>query len=88
MECAINRTDRNLQITIREYYLEVKTDHESWEKMPRRMLRHRTLSQCARMVFGIALPYASSQIGESSTKIQSIDRLANQDPPHGVRKRP
>ena len=87
MECAIYRSDRNIPIIIREYYLEVKTDHESWEKMPRRMLRHRTLSQCARMAFGIALPDASSQMDEGSTKIQPIDGLANQDL-QGERKRP
>ncbi len=86
MECAIYRSDRTMPIIIREYYLEVKTGHESWENMPRRMLRHRTLSQCARLAFGIALPDASNQMDEGSTKIKSIDGLVSQDP-HGERKR-
>ena len=40
----------------REYYLEVKTDHPTWLQMPRRMLRHRALTQCARLAFGIGNP--------------------------------
>jgi hypothetical protein len=40
----------------REYYLEVKTEHPTWLQMPRRMLRHRALTQCARLAFGIGNP--------------------------------
>lgn len=31
------------------------TDHPSWQKMPRRMLRHRVIQQCARVAFGISV---------------------------------
>ncbi|QWD88183.1 recombinase RecT [Polynucleobacter sp. MWH-CaK5] len=55
MECTIYRNDRILPIVIKEYLEEVLTDHPSWQKMPRRMLRHRVIQQCARVAFGISL---------------------------------
>ncbi len=53
IECCIYRHDRILPITIKEYYEEIKTEHAIWKSMPRRMLRHRTIQQCARIAFGI-----------------------------------
>jgi hypothetical protein len=53
MECTIYRNDRILPIVIKEYFEEVRTDHPSWLQMPRRMLRHRVIQQCARLAFGI-----------------------------------
>jgi hypothetical protein len=55
MECTIYRNDRILPIVIKEYLEEVMTDHPSWQKMPRRMLRHRVIQQCARVAFGISV---------------------------------
>ncbi len=54
MECTIYRSDRIIPTTIREYYCEVRNDSAIWDKMPRRMLRHRALQQCARLAMGIA----------------------------------
>ena len=54
MECTIYRNDRILPIVIKEYFEEVRTDHPSWEQMPRRMLRHRVIQQCARLALGIS----------------------------------
>lgn len=54
VECTIYRNDRILPIIIKEYFDEVKTDHISWQRMPRRMLRHRVIQQCARLAFGIS----------------------------------
>ena len=56
MECSINRADFVQPVTVREYFAELKTDHPIWGKMPRRMMRHKTLQQCARLAFGIHLP--------------------------------
>ena len=56
MECSIYRADLMHPITVREYYAELKTDHPIWNQMPRRMLRHKTLQQCARLAFGIGVP--------------------------------
>ncbi len=54
IECTIYRNDRILPIVIKEYYQEVKTDHPSWQQMPRRMLRHRVIQQCVRLALGIS----------------------------------
>lgn len=56
MECSIYRSGLIQPITVREYYAELKTEHPIWNQMPRRMLRHKTLQQCARLAFGIGVP--------------------------------
>lgn len=56
VECTIHRSDRITPITVREYRCEVQRDTQIWGKMPRRMLRHRALQQCARLALGISLP--------------------------------
>jgi hypothetical protein len=52
MECTIHRKDRSCPIVVREYFDEVKGDQAIWQKMPRRMLRHRVMQQCARLAVG------------------------------------
>ena len=52
MECSIYRKDRSRPIVIREYFAEVKGEQTIWQKMPRRMLRHRVMQQCARLAIG------------------------------------
>ncbi len=54
MGCTIYRHDRILPIVVKEYLQEVRTEHASWQQMPRRMLRHRVIQQCARLAFGIS----------------------------------
>lgn len=49
MECTIYRKDRSQPIVVREYFEEVKGEQAIWQKMPRRMLRHRVMQQCARL---------------------------------------
>ena len=56
MGCAIYRTDRVKPIEVKEYFTEMKTEHVAWQQMPRRMLRHRAMQQCARLAFGITVP--------------------------------
>lgn len=51
IECTIYRKDRILPICVREHYAEVKGATPIWQKMPRRMLRHRALQQCVRLAF-------------------------------------
>ena len=52
MECSIYRRDRIMPITVREYFVEVRNSNDLWQKMPRRMLRHRALQQCVRLAIG------------------------------------
>lgn len=67
MECSIYRNDRVLPIVIKEYMAELRTDHPSWQSMPRRMLRHRVIQQCARLAFGISVSEIPNPINESKT---------------------
>lgn len=60
MECTIYRNDRILPIVVKEYLEEVMTNHPSWHQMPRRMLRHRVIQQCARLAFGISAQEAAT----------------------------
>jgi hypothetical protein len=56
MECTITRSDRTMPITTREYLAEVRNDSDYWKKMPRRMLRHKAMQQCARIALAITVP--------------------------------
>ena len=66
MGCAIYRTDRIKPIVIREYFTEMKTEHAAWQQMPRRMLRHRAMQQCARLAFGITVPECKPNLNSVS----------------------
>ena len=68
MECTIYRNDRILPIVIKEYFEEVRTDHPSWQQMPRRMLRHRVIQQCARLAFNISS--ADHSFKDQSTQLK------------------
>jgi hypothetical protein len=52
IECSIYRKDRVIPTTVREYLTEVRGENTIWQKMPRRMLRHRALQQCVRLAMG------------------------------------
>jgi hypothetical protein len=80
MECSIYRTDRVVPMTVREYFSEVKTQHPAWQQMPRRMLRHKTLQQCARLAFGIcASELYFSEFQEPSLQTQKPNEGHSQD---------
>ena len=52
IECVIFRKDRSHAIRAREYYAECRRSTGPWQSHPRRMLRHKSLIQCARLAFG------------------------------------
>jgi hypothetical protein len=72
IECTIYRNDRILPIVIKEYYEEVKTDHPSWQQMPRRMLRHRVIQQCARLALSVSVYESFTKSTEHKTKEAAI----------------
>jgi len=80
IECCIYRHDRILPITIKEYYEEIKTEHTIWASMPRRMLRHRAIQQCARIAFGIHCSDSENSLSHSRTEIKSKDQLTEDLP--------
>jgi hypothetical protein len=83
MQCSIYREDRSIPITVREYYQEVKNDHSSWEQKPRRMLRYRAISQCARLAFGIALPEAIKETTQPMDKVDVSQEMKIHNESHG-----
>jgi len=72
IECTIYRNDRILPIVIKEYYEEVKTDHPSWQQMPRRMLRHRVIQQCARLALSVSVYESFTKSTKHKTKEVAI----------------
>lgn len=52
ISCTIERHDRNKPTTITEFLSECSRNTDPWNQMPRRMLRHKALIQCARVAFG------------------------------------
>ena len=85
MGCAIYRNDRVVPIEVKEYLCEIQTEHSIWKEMPRRMLRHRIIVQCARLAFGVSVPepYATSKsktvtpkcLGQSKLQILKQSRV-------------
>ena len=49
MECSNYRRYRIMPITVRKYFIEVRNTNELWQKMLRRILRHRALQECVRL---------------------------------------
>ena len=80
MGCTIYRTDRIKPIVIREYFTEMKTEHAAWQQMPRRMLRHRAMQQCARLAFGITVPECKPSSNSTGSLERSVRDRAVSNP--------
>jgi hypothetical protein len=80
MGCTIYRTDRIKPIVIREYFTEMKTEHAAWQQMPRRMLRHRAMQQCARLAFGITVPECKPSSSSAGSLERSVGDRAVSNP--------
>ncbi len=61
IECTIHRKDRSVPVSVKEYFQEVRGEHMAWLTHPRRMLRHKALTQCARLAFSLAGIYDSDE---------------------------
>lgn len=55
--CTIYRKDRSHPIQVTEYMNECRRDVGPWKSHPKRMLRHKTMIQCARLAFGFVGVY-------------------------------
>ena len=76
MGCAIYRNDRVVPIEVKEYLCEIQTEHSIWKNMPRRMLRHRVVAQCARLAFGVSVPEIRLDIPVKKLKNMSVSGVA------------
>lgn len=73
IECRIFRKDRSHATTVREHYSECKRDTDPWKLMPRRMLRHKAMIQCARIAFAYVGVYDEDE-GERIVETIAADR--------------
>jgi len=59
--CSIYRKDRSRPVVVTEHMAECKGSTEPWKKWPMRMLRHKTVIQCARYAFGFSGIYEKDE---------------------------
>jgi hypothetical protein len=57
---------------VREYLSEAINDTDIWRKMPRRMLRHKAMQQCARVAIGISPPELQNETPVAQDNNDSI----------------
>lgn len=69
IECKIYRRDRRKPISAKEYLSESKRGEGAWLTHPRRMLRNKSLVQCARLAF--ALPSLASGVYQDELNLSS-----------------
>lgn len=75
VECIIERSDRDKPTVIREYLSECWRDTGPWKSHPRRMTRHKAISQCGRVAFGFGGIYDPDE-GERVANAMAIDAVA------------
>lgn len=73
IECRIFRKDRSRPTAVREYFAECKRGTDPWQSHPRRMLRHKSMIQCARLAFGFTGFYDEDE----AARIMDIDGDGN-----------
>lgn len=61
--CTVYRKDRAHPTKVTEYLAECKRGTDPWKTHPRRMLRHKTMIQAARLAFGFAGIYDEDEAG-------------------------
>lgn len=54
MTCVIHVKERDYPVKVTEYLKECHRPTKPWQDMPRRMLRHKALIQCARIAFSLS----------------------------------
>jgi len=60
--CMIHVKDRDYPTVVTEYLEECRMPSDPWKNMPRRMLRHKAIIQCARVAFGLSGIYDEDEI--------------------------
>jgi phage recombination protein Bet len=80
--CTIYRKDRSHPIEVTEFMSECKRDVGPWKTHPKRMLRHKSMIQCARLAFGFVGVYDQDEAERIVEKdiTQSADLLPMDQP--------
>jgi phage recombination protein Bet len=71
--CTIWRKDRERATAVTEYYAECVRNTEAWNLMPHRMLRHKSLKECARYAFGFSGIYDQDEARELGETVATIE---------------
>lgn len=80
IECVIYRKDRSKPTRIREFFDEVSRDNAiPWQSHPKRMHRHKSLIQCARLAFGFGGIYDQDE-AEHIAEIEINPMAENKEP--------
>ena len=69
--CIIYRKDRDHPTKVTEWYGECYRATDPWREMPRRMLRHKAMVQCARLAFSFVGVYDEDE-GERIIEAESV----------------
>ena len=69
--CTIYRKDRDHPTKVTEWYGECYRATDPWREMPRRMLRHKAMVQCARLAFSFVGVYDEDE-GERIIEAESV----------------
>lgn len=77
IECIIYRRDREHPVVTREYMAECKRATGPWGSHPRRMLRHKSLIQCARIAMSFSGIYDQD---EAERIVEGTDELVREVP--------
>lgn len=64
--CKIHLKDRSHPVEVTEYRAECFRNTEPWKQMPKRMLRHKSFIQCARVAFGFSGIYDEDEARDIS----------------------
>lgn len=70
--CIIHRKDRSHPVRVTEYMTECKRGTQPWQSHPKRMLRHKTMIQCARLAFGYGGIYDQDE-AERIAEVRTVD---------------
>jgi RecT family. len=73
--CILHLKHRTHPVRVTEYFDECVRNTDPWNKMPRRMLRHKALCQAARIAFGF------SGIHDEDEAIDIVSTVTEQSPP-------
>ena len=83
--CVIYRKDRGRPIKVTEWMSECKRGTGPWQSHPRRMLRHKSMIQCARLAFGYGGIYdqdEAERIVDATEKHMGPAEVVPQSPAH------
>lgn len=84
--CIMHRKDRSHPIKVTEYMDECRRGTQPWQSHPRRMLRHKTMIQCARLAFGFGGIFDQDEaeriVEKDMGAAEVIDRTPQAPPPY------